>query len=124
MITIHICYTKDTQQTAVRRLNASSGNRTRGNRLEGDYVTTTPMTQSGDDGYRSRCLVHAKHALYHLSYTPLYVQVEIFKFQLKIFKNEIFNVKNRNYTMITKVCPIEECEICFENIPIILSANK
>ena len=26
----------------------------------------------GADGCRSRCLVHAKHALYHLSYSPKY----------------------------------------------------
>ena len=26
--------------------------------------------KSGAGGHRSRCLVHAKHALYHLSYTP------------------------------------------------------
>ena len=24
----------------------------------------------GEDGHRSHCLVHAKHALYHLSYIP------------------------------------------------------
>jgi hypothetical protein len=26
--------------------------------------------KSGGAGYRSLCLMHAKHALYHLSYTP------------------------------------------------------
>ena len=26
--------------------------------------------KNGAGGYRSPCLVHAKHALYHLSYTP------------------------------------------------------
>ena len=30
-----------------------------------------PTNQNGGAGYRSPCLVHAKHALYHLSYTPL-----------------------------------------------------
>jgi hypothetical protein len=28
------------------------------------------QTKSGGAGYRSLCLMHAKHALYHLSYTP------------------------------------------------------
>ena len=29
-----------------------------------------PEKNSGGAGYRSLCLMHAKHALYHLSYTP------------------------------------------------------
>ena len=29
----------------------------------------------GGDGHRSHYLVHAKHALYHLSYTPTFVYV-------------------------------------------------
>ena len=44
-------------------------------------VTIAPWSQldthaarkkSGGAGYRSLCLMHAKHALYHLSYTPNY----------------------------------------------------
>ena len=31
------------------------------------------LKKSGGAGYRSLCLMHAKHALYHLSYTPNYV---------------------------------------------------
>ena len=30
----------------------------------------------GEDGHRSHCLVHAKHALYHLSYIPERVLVK------------------------------------------------
>ena len=29
--------------------------------------------KSGEAGYRSLCLVHAKHALYHLSYIPILI---------------------------------------------------
>ena len=34
--------------------------------------------KSGGAGYRSLCLMHAKHALYHLSYTPTQVGVQNF----------------------------------------------
>jgi hypothetical protein len=39
------------------------------------YLITThsnPRKRSGEAGYRSLCLMHAKHALYHLSYIPWY----------------------------------------------------
>ena len=32
--------------------------------------------KSGGAGYRSLCLMHAKHALYHLSYTPILHHLE------------------------------------------------
>ena len=31
----------------------------------------TKKTKCGEAGYRSLCLMHAKHALYHLSYIPI-----------------------------------------------------
>jgi hypothetical protein len=42
----------------------------------GSVPTTTTLMRDtrskiGGAGYRSLCLVHAKHALYHLSYTPM-----------------------------------------------------
>ena len=36
----------------------------------------------GGAGYRSLCLMHAKHALYHLSYTPNYKIVQLKQNQL------------------------------------------
>ena len=34
------------------------------------FFFLTKKKKSGGAGYRSLCLMHAKHALYHLSYTP------------------------------------------------------
>jgi hypothetical protein len=33
---------------------------------------SNPRKRCGEAGYRSLCLMHAKHALYHLSYIPWY----------------------------------------------------
>jgi hypothetical protein len=37
------------------------------------------QAKSGGAGYRSLCLMHAKHALYHLSYTPTVCRVNPMK---------------------------------------------
>jgi hypothetical protein len=33
--------------------------------------------KGGEAGYRSLCLMHAKHALYHLSYIPILLLVAV-----------------------------------------------
>jgi hypothetical protein len=48
---------------------SSNEQQPRGNTQEG-AVTKKKTKKGGGAGYRSLCLVHAKHALYHLSYTP------------------------------------------------------
>ncbi len=35
------------------------------------WVSAMWAKKGGGAGYRSLCLMHAKHALYHLSYTPI-----------------------------------------------------
>ena len=44
--------------------------------FENEWVVVHPQSKtkkSGEAGYRSLCLMHAKHALYHLSYIPVVV---------------------------------------------------
>ena len=55
-------------QTERIELPTSAVLKPRHNRL--DHVCTQNYIQVGREGHRSPCLVHAKHALYHLSYTP------------------------------------------------------
>jgi hypothetical protein len=50
------------------------------------------VKKSGEAGYRSPCLMHAKHALYHLSYIPVSIQEEI--------------VNNSKKTVIVHVCVV------------------
>ena len=50
------------------------------------YILFCIWQKSGDAGYRSRYLPHAKRALYHLSYTPTIKLDHILRFQLGFSK--------------------------------------
>jgi hypothetical protein len=68
-IWMYVWMRKKKERKKMRRPGIEPGS----NRWQRSIITTRPATQrvdSGGAGHRSPCLVHAKHTLCHLSYTP------------------------------------------------------
>jgi hypothetical protein len=54
-------------------------------------------SKSGGAGYRSLCLVNSEHALYHLSYIPIYIHADL----VVTYSRGFLHSQNRSHTNFT-----------------------